>query len=211
MTEVLSLTEDQRDSLQEIVNVAMGQAGYSLACFLEVFVHLSVPRIRLVGSSELPSALSDLVGNSESICAVRQGFYSITTGKGMRGEALVIFGDKSFKELAELLAYEDDLNEHTEKELLLDVTNVLTSACLNRIGEQIETELAYSSPSILGFRLPPEIAISPDKLQWTQALLVEIHYTLEKGSFSCNLMLLMPEEVILVLKSALDCLLKSFE
>jgi chemotaxis protein CheC len=211
MTEILSLTEDQRDCLQEIVNVAMGQAGDSLARFLEVFVHLSVPRIRLVGSSELPAALTQLVGGAESICAVRQGFYSISSGKGMRGEALVIFGDKSFKELAELLAYEDDLNEHTEKELLLDVTNVLTSACLNRIGEQIETELAYSSPSILGFRMPPQEAVSPEKLIWSQALLVEIHYTLEKGSFSCNLMLLMPEEVIEILKKALDHLLESFE
>ncbi len=39
-------SEDQRDCLQEIVNVAMGQAGDSLARLLEVFVTLSVPKIQ---------------------------------------------------------------------------------------------------------------------------------------------------------------------
>ena len=57
----LALTEDQRDCLQEVVNVAMGQAGDSLARFLEVFIHLSVPRIRLVARQELNDELEAMV------------------------------------------------------------------------------------------------------------------------------------------------------
>ena len=53
MNDSLALTEDQRDCLQEGVNVAMGQAGDSLARFLEVFIHLSVPRIRLLMREQL--------------------------------------------------------------------------------------------------------------------------------------------------------------
>ena len=210
MNQVVGLNEDQRDCLQEIVNVAMGQAGDSLARFLEVFINLSVPRIRLVSSAELPDTLSEMVGGVERISAVRQGFYDSVNAHGMRGEAIIVFSDNSFKELADLLAYEDELNDASEKELLLDVTNVLTGACLNGIAEQIETELAYSAPSILGMHHKIPDLLSPDKVPWGQALLVEVNYTLENRSFSCNLLFLMPGEAIERVKAALDKLLEDF-
>jgi len=204
------LNEDQRDCLQEIVNVAMGQAGDSLARFLEVFINLSVPRIRLVLSSDLGKALQDMVGSVEYVSAVRQGFYSALDGKGMRGEAIVVFSEASFKELADLLAYEDELNDQAERELLLDVTNIINGACLNGIAEQIENELAYSPPSILGQHISLASVVSPENVHWEQALLVEINYTLENRSFRCNLLLLMPGEAIEVVKAALDKRLAEF-
>jgi chemotaxis protein CheC len=209
MTNSIALSEDQRDCLQEIVNVAMGQAGDSLARFLEVFINLSVPRIRSVSAKELPRFLNEIVDNSvDNVSAVRQGFYSLEDGRGVRGESIVIFSDTSFKELADLLAYEDDVNSgQSEIELLLDVTNVLTGACLNGIADQIGEELAYSSPSILGYHVPPNEVVSPRELQWEYALLVEIHYRLERRAFSCTLLLLMPGDAIQVIKNALDKML----
>ena len=208
MNDVVVLSEDQHDCLQEIVNVAMGQAGDSLARFLEVFMHLSVPRIRLVDAEDLPQTLTDMVGHSDLISAVRQGFYTAGDGNGLRGEAIVLFGDTSFRELAELLAYEDDLDAQAESELLLDVTNVLNGACLNGIAEQIDTELAFSPPSVLGQHIPAKEVIAQDNLLWMQALLIEIHYTLENRSFNCNLMMLMPGDAIEVMKYAIDKLLE---
>ena len=128
-----SLSEDQRDCLQEIVNVAMGQAGDSLARFLETFIHLSVPKICLVNSADLAAGLKTMLGGVEKVSAVRQGFYSTEGNTDMRGEAISVFSDESFHELADLLAYEEDLDEISENELLLDISNILTGACLNRI------------------------------------------------------------------------------
>ncbi|OUS06055.1 hypothetical protein A9Q81_04825 [Gammaproteobacteria bacterium 42_54_T18] len=209
MSEQLALTEDQRDCLQEVVNVAMGQAGDSLARFLEVFIHLSVPRIRLVAKEDLGTELEGLVGGVGSkVSGVSQGFYHIEDGKGIRGEAIVVFNDTSFKELADLLAYDEELTDAAEKELLMDVTNVLNGACLNGIGEQIETELAYSPPTILGQHVPIADLLEHEKLSWGHALLVEISYTLEDRSFNCTMFLLMPGESILVMKEELDKLLE---
>lgn len=210
MNDSLALTEDQRDCLQEVVNVAMGQAGDSLARFLEVFINLSVPRIRLVERNALGDELETLVGGAgATVSGVSQGFYHVDDGQGIRGEAIVVFTDSSFKELADLLAYEEsELNEEGERELLLDVTNVLNGACLNGIGEQIEMELAYSPPSILGQHIPIRNLLANDKLGWDHALLVEISYTLEDRQFNCTMFLLMPGESILVVKSALDQLLE---
>ncbi|MCG8313642.1 MAG: hypothetical protein MI976_10530, partial [Pseudomonadales bacterium] len=122
MNEPVALTEDQRDCLQEVVNVAMGQAGDSLARFLEVFVHLSVPRIRLVSRDELGGELEQLVGGADiKVSGISQGFYHVDDGNGVRGEAIVVFTDSSFKEMADLLAYDEELNEAGERELLMDI------------------------------------------------------------------------------------------
>lgn len=211
MNQNVSLSEDQRDCLQEIVNVAMGQAGDSLARFLEVFIHLSVPRIKLVESTALPDTLELMVGSVDMVSAVRQGFYSAEDGRGIRGEAIVIFSETSFKELAELLAYDQEINDSGEKELLLDITNILNGACLTGIADQIETELSFSAPSILGHKVDLKTLIPAKDLTWAQALLVEINYTLEQRSFKCSLLLLMPGEAIEVVKNALDTLLDDFE
>jgi chemotaxis protein CheC len=211
MNDSLALTEDQRDCLQELVNVAMGKAGDSLARFLEVFVELSVPRIRLVSKEELAKELIALVGGTDCLVSgVSQGFYHVQDGRGIRGEAIVVFTDTSFKELADLLAYEGDIDSEAERELLMDTTNVLNGACLTGIGEQIEAELAFSPPAILGQHVLLSKLLAHEKLAWDHALLVEISYTLEKRSFTCTMFLLMPGESILVMKDALDRLLEDF-
>lgn len=199
-----SLTEDQRDCLQEIVNVAMGQAGDSLARYLEVFIHLSVPRIRLIESSELTAEMKALIGNNAIVSAVRQGFYS-STGETIRGEAVVVFSEASFKELAHMMDYdEEDVDEDSEQELLLDISNILNGACLTGFAEQLGHELTYSPPSLIGLKIPVDTVFSAEQLTWEHALLVEINYTLDNELFKCNLLMLMPGESIQVIKNSLD-------
>ena len=62
----LHFTEEQRDCLQELVNVAMGQASDKLARYLDTFVHLQVPAIALVDAAEFAArtpATADLSHN----------------------------------------------------------------------------------------------------------------------------------------------------
>lgn len=205
----LALSEDQRDCLQELVNVAMGQAGDSLARLLEVFVNLSVPRIQVVSSEELPKALASLLGHKNLVSAVRQGFHSQLEHIDVRGEAIVVFGDTSFKELAELLSYEDAIDANAEKELLLDVTNVISAACLTGIGEQLEIDMGFSAPSLLGQQIPIERLVD-SKHGWQQALLVEINYSVDNRAFMCHLMMMMPDVAIQAIKTRIDEILEDF-
>lgn len=208
MTTIKQLSEDQRDCLQEIVNVAMGQAGDSLARLLEVFVTLSVPKIKILGPAEVRTALRCFV-DAEFVSAIRQSFHDSKGKDGLRGEAIVVFGDSSFKELAELLHYDDEqLSAEAEQELLLDISNVLNGACLTGVADQLGEELIYSPPSILGLKVPIETLFEKEKVQWETALSVEINYSLEHRSFNCDLLLLMPDTAILYLAQKLDAFLE---
>ncbi len=193
------LTQDQKDALQEITNIGMGQAGASIARVLDEFVHLSVPRITLLSPHEMHQALKHSVGEGP-VTAVRQAFHS-----QMRGEALVLFGEDRCRDLADLMGYEDaDLDRGSEVEILLDVTNLLVGACLAGIAEQLGAHIGFSAPSLMADRVPTAELLASADLPWNMALLVEVQFSLEKRSFASHLLLLMPEEEIQVMCSALD-------
>ncbi|MDY6828765.1 MAG: hypothetical protein SV583_05260 [Pseudomonadota bacterium] len=202
----MTFSEDQRDCLQEVVNVAMGKAGDSLARFLRTFVNLSVPRIRLVGADCLPQVLREHLGRDQTISAVRQGFHSATRG-GVHGEAVTLYSDSSFQAMADLLDF-DSSEDANQIELMLDTSNILTGACLNGISEQLGGEVGYSAPSVLGLHCGLTQLMAPEQLGWDQALLIEINYSLECREFYCTLVLLMPADTIVALRSILSGLLE---
>ncbi len=206
-----AFSEDQRDALQELTNIAMGQAGASLARLLDEFVGLSIPRISIVEVAELPVVLADLIGLPCEVNAVRQSFQGY-----LRGEVIVIFEVHGPAALADLMGYEGDLSAGGDTELLLDVANVLAGACLGGLMEQIRTitgcykaDLSFSMPCVLGRFVQPELLIDPSRLTWTHALLLEVNFTLERRNFVAHLVMLLPESGTHKLRDVVDALLAS--
>lgn len=197
------LTDDRKEALQEIANIGMGQAGASIAQVLGEFVQLSIPRILIVPPAEVPTTLARTVEES-TVSAVRQAFYS-----DMRGEALVIFGQHRCNDLADLIGYEADLDHAAEVELLLDLSNILVGACLGGIAEQLNLAIGFSAPSLMADAIPLSRLLQDNPVPWTAALLVEVDFSLEKWSFACNLVILMPEAEIERLMRAVDLFLES--
>jgi chemotaxis protein CheC len=192
------LTQDQREALQEIANIGMGQAGASIAQVLNEFVQLSIPRILILQPAEVPAALVRTVGTG-CISAVRQAFHGT-----MRGEAVVMFGEQRCNDLADLLGYEHDLNHAAELELLLDMSNIMVGACLGGIAAQLNTEMGFSAPSLMADKVLIENLLPADGMSWSSALLVEVNFRLERRSFACHLAILMVEDEIRAMARALD-------
>lgn len=198
------LNQDQKDALQEIANIGMGQAGASVAQVLEQFVILSIPRIVFLQPDELAGELTRTVGEGAA-SAVRQAFHS-----EMSGEAIVIFGEQRCNDLADLMGHEENLSHAAEIELLLDMTNILVGACLSGITAQLKAEIGFSAPSLLADHVPIADLLKIEDVSWQNAMLVEVNFRLEQRSFACHLIMLMAEEEIKALAAALDRFLESF-
>jgi len=192
-------TEDQNDALQEVVNIAMGQAGDSLARILGNFVELSVPRIRLVTVEDVIKTVTDMVDAKAEISAVRQAF-----SNSLRGEAIVVFAQAGADDLADLMGYDANLDQSAEQELLLEVGNLLVGAVINGISETLETDLSFSAPSLMAERTPLDQVLVPAQLSWSHALLMEVNFTVEGRDFKCHLLMFMTEEAIDTLRGILD-------
>ncbi len=202
MTSVTPLSEDQRDCLQEVANVAMGKAGERLARLLRTPVVLSIPHIALMEPSDIAMALYS-VDSTESVSGVCQGFI----GGGISGEAMLLFDDTSFADLALLMNYDDELDEQAERELLMDTTNVLFGACLRGIAEQLDMDFSFGPPTVLGQHQKVSEIFDAENVKWQKALVIEINYRLEGYNVNANLLIIMTDQSIARLVKKLDYLL----
>lgn len=142
----------------------------------------------------------------ENVSAVRQGFTGISR-PAIRGEAVAIYSDASFREMAELLGHDEADSDVSEAELLCDVSNILVSSCLGNIAQQFNGEVVFSAPSPLLLQRPLCDLTEQLSVEWDAALLVEIHYSLEGGTFRCTLVLLMPNDAVAHLGAMIDAML----
>lgn len=181
------LSEEERDCYQEITNVAMGQAADRLARLLNVYVILPIPNVNIIEINEFNMTL-EAIEKTASISAVCQGFI----GSGIAGEALLIFNDASFEDIARLMKYEGKLDDAAELEVLMDVANVLNGACIQGIGEQLDINFNQGHPVVLGQHC--KIADLIKEARWQSTLAIEINYTIENHNVNCDLLLLFEEE-----------------
>lgn len=197
------LTVEMRDVLQELTNVAMGQAGDLLARLLNVFVKLPIPNVNLIEVSELHMALAS-VEHESTTSAVCQGFI----GGGVSGEALLILTDSSFKDIARLMNYQGELNVKVELELLMDIANILIGAVLKGLAEQIDMGFSQGHPVVLGQHAPVSEMIKANARRWKKTLAIELTYGIENYNISCDLLLLFTEDSLKTLNYKVAFLLE---
>lgn len=178
-----------RDCMQEIANVAMGQAADLLARLLNVFVKLPIPNVNILEVSELQMALSQTEHDS-TYSAVCQGFI----GSGICGEALLIFSDSSFADMAKLLNYNGEIDRTVELELLMEIASILVGACTNGIAQQLDTTFSQGHPVVMGQHVKVSNLIKANATRWKKTLAIEITYEIENYNISCDLLLLFTED-----------------
>lgn len=197
-----TLDEESRDCLQEVANIAMGQAGDLLARLLGVFIKLPIPKVNLFDISDLHMALESL-DQEEASSAVCQGF----AGGGISGEALIIFNDSSFEDIASLMSYTGEQSEAMHVELLMDISNILIGAFLKSLSKQLEVGFSQDHPTVLGQHKPIPDLIKPASQSWESTLAIEISYAIENHNVNCDLLLLYTEESLPVLKQKIAYML----
>jgi chemotaxis protein CheC len=194
-------SEEQRDCLQELMNVAMGLASDKLARFLNTFVHLQVPAIELVSSAQIPAQY-----RSTDAALVSQGFLG---NDGLRGEAIVLYQLDNAHRIAALLGYDTD--SASELEMLTDISSILTTTFLNGLAGQIDNNLSYSAPRVLSSRQNNVTeALVETACHWELALKVDISYQLIDHSFNCDMLLLIPGEAVLNIQQILDRIVEEY-
>ncbi|AEF04587.1 MAG: chemotaxis protein CheY-P-specific phosphatase CheC [Alteromonadaceae bacterium] len=187
-----SSLEDKLDAYREMVNIAMGRAGESLAQLMGEFVDLPIPNVNLLESNELSMAIAE-INRNDCVSAVSKGFVSA----GIRGEALVIFNDINSQNIVELLKY--DAHQSTgslELEALMDVSNILIGACLNGLSEQLNVSFSHTLPVLLGRHQGLAALLNDNVKKWGKVMAIEIGYAIKARDIAFDLLLLFPDEAM---------------
>ena len=186
-----NITVDSLDGCREVVNIAMGRAGDLLARLLDAFVILPIPNINTMEKSDLQMALQQ-IEKRESVSAVCQGLI----GAGIAGEAMLIFNESSFSDIAELMKFRGKIDAAVKLELLMDISCILISASLKGIADQLDINFSLSHPSILGTHIKISDILKQQTRHWNKILAIEIPYRIENREINCELLLLFTEDSI---------------
>jgi chemotaxis protein CheC len=142
------LSEEEQDILQEIMNISFGNATVGLAEVIDIHVELSVPEVRIIEGKHLPTFLTDLIQKYDQASILEQKFWGDFSGSG-----LLILPLSAAKELIFLIDEREVTSDHSsqsmatlEKELLLEIGNILMGACIGKFATLLDTFATYSPP-----------------------------------------------------------------
>jgi len=180
-----------QEGYQEVANVAMGRAADLLAKLLHSFVLMPIPVVNMIEVSELRMAIQQ-VDDDDMVSGVCQGFI----GAGIAGEALLIFNDSSFEDIADLMKFVGDIDEAVQVELLMDIANILIGACLKGIAEQLDINFSQGHPLVLGRHVKIDDLLARNANRWNKTLTIEMGYRIEDRNVSCDLLLLFTEDSV---------------
>jgi chemotaxis protein CheC len=142
--------EEEKEILQEIMNIAFGNATADLAGVIDIYVVLSVPKIQVINIGTLPEYLRDTLNASGKTRIVDQRFWGDFNGSGF-----LVFPTGAGDDLISLLEDNriEDLHskskELIEQEVLTEIGNILIGACVGKMSELLNTFVTYSPPRVM--------------------------------------------------------------
>src|SRR5450631_1987558 len=149
-----TISEEEKEILQEIMNIAFGKAAADLAEVINIFVVLSVPYIQMLKAQDLPEYLKTQVSEYDRISIVEQNFWG-----DFKGSAFLVFQASAGRELISLFGddsedFGSESIESLEKETLMEVGNILIGACVGKLSELLGDAVTYSPPRVVSENSP---------------------------------------------------------
>jgi chemotaxis protein CheC len=207
-----AFSEEEIDTLQEIMNMAFGSAAADLAEAMDVHVILSVPTIRVLQTSELSDYVKNEIRGYERISIVEQDFLA-----KFRGIALLIFPSGLGRSLFAILgepsesSFESDPMDALERETLMEIANILVGACVSKVAELLGDVVIYSPPRVVVEDLPQN-SVSEKLFQSGRvAITLQTVFHFNAQDVSGFLFLVCDQESTNWLRKALDEFLKQYE
>ncbi|MFN6970238.1 MAG: chemotaxis protein CheC [Rheinheimera sp.] len=187
------LSEEQRDALQELMNISMGQAANALARLINAKITLSIPKIVLVSAGEFQR-----IFQSTEHWFTRQSFVGL-----VKGEVLTLLAKDGTNTIGKLLDYQIPMDEVSQEELLLELANILAGACLNVFSAQLGLNTKLSMPTMFSSQMR-----QAESYRWISTLLLEVEFQLEATPFDSRVVICLEGQSVDTLISRLNQLLE---
>jgi len=205
------ITSDEKEILEELMNIAFGSASAELGEASGIRVSLSVPEIHIIDTKEIPVFLENiLVKPSLQKQIVEKNFMGDFAGKSF----LVFSADQAssfFGPTQNTATGGSPPLGAAPGELLLDIGTILIGSCIDKIAELLETGVSYSPASITS-GIDDLISNLPrfDK-SFPSAILLKTVFSFEKKNINGFLLVITSPDSITWLKRAIFNFMESYE
>ena len=143
-------TEFEIDTFQEIMNIGFGQAAGELSEIMNIVMGLGIPDLKAIRISDMIAFIKTEFKDFDN-CSIIEQFY----WGNSKGMALLIFPYDTGKDLLLLFREDSDYSvqsdniEELEKEVLIEIGNILIGACVGKIAELLNDTISYEPPRLI--------------------------------------------------------------
>ena len=207
------INDEERDILQEVMNIAFGKASAELAKVIDIYVVLSIPDIKMLKTADVPRYIEEEIKDLKDLSVIKQSY----TGK-FHGTALLLFPGGAGKKLFSLFdngsttgSGSEDLSVVLEKETLLEVGNILIGASVSKVAELLDDVVSYRPPKIVIESKPGDIVDWDLAEPEGPAILMRTVFSFDEGNIGGLLFLIPSYKSFEWLKKSLYAFLEQYE
>lgn len=209
-------SSEEKDILQEVMNIAFGNATADLAELIDIHTVLSVPDIRLIDFDKLSEYLKDSIPQNQINSVAGQKFWGDFNGSGLlflpSGSERVL---SKFLNLSRLDANDGDgardLDDTMKSGLLLEISNILIGACVGKISDLLDTMVSYTPPELLSLEKTDYSFLLKHFDTEQRAIVMKTLFQFDEQNISGLLLIMTNDQSIDWLKKALHAFLNAYE
>jgi chemotaxis protein CheC len=140
----MELTEQQRDALTEVLNIATARTAAALSDLSGQRVVLDVPELSVHPIGDLASALrAFIIGDIVTVHQIFSG--------PVAGDALLLLGHDAAITLTGLMINDNVQSKRlnaSAREVLIEVGNILLNACMGIFGDLLQVRVSFAVPRL---------------------------------------------------------------
>ncbi len=188
----------QEDVLKELINVSFGLSASLIGDMLDNHAKLHIPEISNIDILNLDNKIVEVLEDDCEFYLTKQRFLG-----SFNGEVLFVFNHYSANVFSNLLLKQEESDENDIKSSILELTNIITSACIGKFCEIINGETIFKVPSIEK-RETSEMD-KYDKIEgYDNVIVIKTALDIEKENILGHMFILLNNEMLEHLKSTID-------
>ena len=209
-------SDEEKDILQEVMNIAFGNAAADLAELIDIHTILSVPDIQLIDFNKLSDYLKSSIPHNQTNSVAGQQFWGDFNGSGLlflpsgseralskflnlsRSEPLTVGGDMP-------------LDDNIKSGLLLEVSNILIGACVGKISDLLDTMVSYTPPELLSLEKTDYSFLLKHFDTDQRAIVMKTLFQFDEQNINGLLLIMTNDKSIDWLKKALHAFINAYE
>ena len=188
----------QEDILKELINVSFGLSASLIGDMLDNHAKLHIPEISSIGIHNLDEKIIEVLGQEGEFYLTKQRFLG-----SFNGEVLFVFNNYSAEVFCSLLLKQEINDEGDIKSSIMELTNIITSACIGKFCEIIHGETIFKVPSIEKRDISEMDKY--DKIEgYDNVIVIKTALDIEKENILGHMFILLNNEMLEHLKSTID-------
>lgn len=196
-----SFTSTQEDILKELINMSFGLSASLIGDMLENPAKLHIPEISNIKIEDFNAKIIELLGEDDTFYLTKQRFLG-----SFNGEVLFVFDAHSANVFTRLLFQQEEISAEDDiKASILELTNIITSACIGKFCEIIHGETVFKVPSIEK-RVISLMHSYPKSEGYDNVIVIKTALDLEEENILGHMFILLNNTMLEHLKQTIDTL-----